>query len=127
MVYLVQERPVRDKVTLLCPALPVQLDDRLSATYVRSARRDFCLEYPNVHEKYAYKFDAAALIDDFGGAPSTTRIMNETGAGVTLKAVQKMRERGVMQGDALAVLLIASVKMRAPINPYNYILEREGK
>lgn len=79
-----------------------------------------------MHEKYAYKFDAAALIDVIGGAPATTKILQDTGAAVTLKAVQKMRERGVMQGDALASIMMASALSGTPINPYDYILEREN-
>jgi hypothetical protein len=79
-----------------------------------------------VHEKYTYKFDAAALIDDIGGAPATTKVLKEFGADVTLKAVQKMRERNVIQGDALASLMVASLKAGVPINPYNYILERQN-
>lgn len=78
-----------------------------------------------MHEKYVYKFDAAALIDDIGGAPATTRVLKASGADVTLKAVQKMRERNVIQGDALASLMVASLKSGTPINPYNYILERQ--
>lgn len=53
--------------------------------------------------------------------------MNHNGAMVTLKAVQKMHERGVMQSDAIAALMMASIRLRAPINPYDYILEREGE
>lgn len=78
-----------------------------------------------MHEKYSYKFDAYRLIEDFGGAPATTRIINGTGGNITLKAVQKMRERGVMQGDAMASLMVASIHLRAPINPYEYLLKRE--
>lgn len=80
-----------------------------------------------MHEKYCYRFDAIGLIEAFGGAPAVARIMREMGADLRPKAIQKMRERGTIQSDAVATLLIASLKMGKPINPYEFILEREEK
>ncbi len=77
-----------------------------------------------MHNKYRYKFNASSLIDHFGGAPATAQILNDMGTDIQMKAVQKMRERNIMQGDALATLMMASMKAGQPINPYAYILER---
>lgn len=79
-----------------------------------------------MHDKYRYKFNASALIDHFGGATMTTKILNDMGAEIKVKAVQKMRERNVMQGDAIATLMMAAMTAGQPINPYAYILERDN-
>lgn len=77
-----------------------------------------------MHEKYRYKFDAVSIIEDLGGAPETARILSEAGAEVHMKAVQKMRERGMMQSDVIATLLVGASRKGIPFDPYKYILER---
>lgn len=77
-----------------------------------------------MHDKYRFKFNPESLIDLFGGASRTTEVLNEMGANLGKKSVQKMRERGVMQGDAIATLMIAGLKIGKPINLYEHILER---
>lgn len=63
-----------------------------------------------LHERYKFKFDARRIIENFGGAPRVAKMMRGMGADISLKGVQKMRERDYIQSDALATLMAASIE-----------------
>lgn len=78
-----------------------------------------------MHEKYKFKFDAAGIINDLGGAPETAKLLGEMGSDIKMKAVQKMRERNMMHSDVVATLLVGCARRGTKIDLYSYIKERE--
>lgn len=78
-----------------------------------------------MHDKYEYEFDARRIIEELGGVGPATEKFNEFGAAITKKAVHKMVSRNHITSDALATVLMASVKSGNPVlNVYDYILEK---
>jgi cytochrome b involved in lipid metabolism len=63
-----------------------------------------------LHNKYRYKFDAKEIINHFGGASNMLDVLNDVGADISLKAVQKMSERDLLQSDVVACLIMAAGK-----------------
>lgn len=77
-----------------------------------------------MHDKYDIKFDAEKVFEYFGGVSGSVKALNAIGIPVTLKRLQKQKERGQIPAEVLASLMVASARMGKPINPYDYLIER---
>lgn len=76
------------------------------------------------HEIYNVKFDPAKIIDHFGGVAGAVAALKVIGMSAKHKTLQKQRERGNMNSDMIASLVLASVKLGQPLNLYECLLER---
>jgi hypothetical protein len=61
-----------------------------------------------IHSHYPYTFDAAKIVDYFGGWRATHRVLESAGSSVKPRSIQKWRERGYIPSDALATLIVAA-------------------
>lgn len=77
-----------------------------------------------MHSAYRIKFDGRKLVDYFGGVSAAIDALKTVGVVMKEKTLQKQRERDNMPGDVVASLLLASVRLGRPINPYDFLLER---
>jgi len=77
-----------------------------------------------VHELYNVKFDAAAIIDHFGGVTEAAKALDAIGYHMKPKTLQKQRERGNITSNVVAMLALASMRLSNPIDLYKVILER---
>lgn len=75
-----------------------------------------------MHEKYRYRFDVRGIIDALGGVRKTHEILVRSGAEVSMKTVQKWRERGNLPADALSSIMAIRV---ATLDVREYIIREE--
>lgn len=76
-----------------------------------------------MHSKYRVKF-SPDIFDHFGGVNGVVAALKTIGVQVPPKTIRKQRERGNVPADMVASLMLASLKIKSPLNPYDYLLER---
>lgn len=77
----------------------------------------------HMHDLYNMKFDAAGIIEFFGGASEIAAVLSKA-RKVHPKTIQKWRERGNIPADALATLMVHAARNGKNFNPYSFLLER---
>lgn len=80
-----------------------------------------------MHHKYRVQFDTKAIIEHLGGASSALEVLRAGGADISLKGVQKMRERDYISSDALATIMHVTYAYGSALDPGDFIKARESK
>lgn len=75
-----------------------------------------------MHSVYSVKFDSRSMIDHFGTIHDAVNALRTVGLDMKPKTLQKQRERGNITADLVASLMQASINVKKPINPYDYLL-----
>lgn len=77
-----------------------------------------------MHSQYSHKIEAKKLIDFLGGAKATKEILEDMGSDITIKAIQKMRERDIMPSDVLASIYVSMISNGFAVDLSRFIAKR---
>lgn len=70
----------------------------------------------------AQKFDVARLINRFGGRTRLYERLRERGHDISIKAIEKWRERGRISQDWLAELIVMAAEEGNPLDLQAYLV-----
>jgi hypothetical protein len=79
-----------------------------------------------VRDKYPVRFDARRLIDDLGGPTKVHQMFDIMGAELSLRTIEQWRHRDDMPAEAVATIMLWSMRGGSVYPIHDYLLERDG-